>query len=201
MSEEKKNGILNSTGEDEKRKAPGQPTGASDTPGGEERRVDSAPASTGADDDELVAAQKKTEEYYARLVRTQADFENYKRRMRNEREEMSAFAAEALIVKFLPVIDNLERALASAAQTSDAKALADGVEMVLRQIFDWLEKEGVVQIQAQGQMFDPYEHHAVMQVPNSELPENTVVTEILKGYRMKDKVIRPSMVGVAKPEE
>jgi len=193
LSEEKKNGAANPDDVVEPAVAP------ADLP--EVTAEGDAVADPLSADTELAAAQKQAEEYYARLLRTQADFDNYKRRMRSEREEMNAFAAEALIVKFLPVIDNLDRALASAEQTSDARALADGVRMVLRQINDLLEKEGVIQIPALGQMFNPYEHHAVMQVPSSEEAENTVVTELQKGYRMKEKVIRPAMVGVAKNAE
>lgn len=201
MTEEKKNGAVDpaaATGNDP---ASGQPLEPAGVPGGENDGAEAAPAEAKPENDELEQVRREAEEYYARLVRTQADFENYKRRVRSEREEMNAFASEALIVKFLPVIDNLERAIASAAQTNDAKALAEGVQMVLRQILEWLEKEGVAPIEALGQEFNPYEHHAVMQVPSSEQPENTVVTEILKGYKMKEKVIRPAMVGVARAEE
>jgi molecular chaperone GrpE len=137
------------------------------------------------------------EEYLASLQRLQADFENFRRRTRQEREELLKYGAEGLICNLLPVLDNLERALnATGAETS----LQKGVEMIFQQFKETLAGQGLEPICAIGSEFDPTKHQAVMQVPSSEHPENHVVEEFQKGYLLKDKVIRPAMVKVAVPE-
>ena len=113
-----------------------------------------------------------------KLLRVQADFENYKRRSR------------------LPALDNFERALQVEAESEQTKSLLQGMEMVRRQLMDALEKEGVEAIEAVGQEFDPNLHQAVMQVEDENFGSNIVIEELQKGYKLKDRVIRPSMVKV-----
>ncbi len=137
------------------------------------------------------------EEYYTRLQRLQADFENFRRRTRLEKEELLNYGAEGLICGLLPVLDNLERALAA---TGDDAGLQKGVEMIYQQLKDTLAGQGLVPICAVGQEFDPAKHQAVMQFPSAEHPDNHVVEEFQKGYLLKEKVIRPSMVKVAVSE-
>ncbi len=138
------------------------------------------------------------EEYLERLQYLQADFENYKKNVLKERDEFAKYANEKLIVKLLDIIDNLERALSSAKHSRSKKALINGVEMVLKQLQDILEKEGLAPIKAVDERFDPYKHEAVMSVTTGKYPENTVVEELQRGYSLKSKVIRPALVKVAK---
>lgn len=146
-------------------------------------------------EDELRLKEAIIEEYKRRLLRLQADFDNFRRRTQREKEEMARFAAEGLIVKLLPVLDNLERALA--AGETDSTRLLEGVSLIHRQFMEILAAEGVEPIQAVGCPFDPSCHEAVMQVQDDRYPENTVVEELQKGYTLKGKVIRPAMVKVS----
>lgn len=132
------------------------------------------------------------------LARTQADWENYKRRVAREKEDLQAFANQRLLLGLLPVLDNLDRALATAPASGDEK-LRQGVEMTARSFRDSLAKEGVTGIDASpGQSFDPVLHEAVMTVENPEYGEDQIVLEFQKGYKLGDRVIRPSRVQVNK---
>lgn len=136
------------------------------------------------------------EDYYNRMLRCQADFDNFRRRTRQEREDLLKYASEKLIIELLPVLDNFERALAAA--DNQGQDFASGVQMIHRQMQDVLAKEGLQVIAAVGEEFDPNRHEAVMQVESNDLVENTVAEEMLKGYMLQGKVIRPAMVKVAK---
>lgn len=141
---------------------------------------------------------KLAEERFDRLLRLQAEFENYRKRINKERNEFIQYAIEDLICDFLPAIDNFERAIESAHQHDNSKALLQGVEMVYKQVQDILVKRGLERIEALGKKFDPREHEAVMQVESEEHPDNTVIEESLAGYKLKNKVIRPATVKVSK---
>lgn len=139
------------------------------------------------------------EEYFNRLIRLQADFENFRRRTRQEKEDLWKYAAEQLITALLPVLDNFERAIKSEVKSvEDFKA---GVGMIYRQFQDVMGAEGLSPIPAVGEQFDPSRHEAVMQEETVEHPENTVLAELRQGYCLKDKVIRPALVKVAKKLE
>lgn len=145
--------------------------------------------------DELAQQKALADDYYNRLLRMQADFENFKRRARQEKEEFYKYASESLMLQLLPVVDNFERALAAGGD--DAKNLLAGIQMIERQLKEVLQREGLQAIESVGQEFDPNLHEAVMQVESDDYPANTCVEELQKGYRLKDKVIRPAMVKVA----
>ncbi len=145
---------------------------------------------------ELVAERARYEELLQRNLRLQADYDNFRRRTQKEKEEMAKFAASSLLEKLLPVIDNLERAIDSAKQTDNVEMLTQGVEMVYRQMMDALKAEGAVPIEAVGAPFDPHFHQAVMQEPSDQYESGIIMEEFQKGYMLKDKVIRPSMVKV-----
>ncbi|WP_333871301.1 nucleotide exchange factor GrpE [Desulforamulus putei] len=166
--------------------------GAGDTPAGSDGLPD--------DPEELkkLLREKTTEaeNNFNRALRLQADYENLRRRTRQEREDLLKFGAEHLIKNLLPVLDNFERALASAGDGGEK--FISGVEMIHRQLNDILSAEGLAPIPAKGEPFDPNLHEAVMQVEDTGEPENTVVEELRRGYYLKGKVIRPSMVKVAK---
>lgn len=144
---------------------------------------------------ERAKVQQEKEELYQRLLRTQAEFDNYKKRSIKEREAERKYKAQDLATELLPAIDNFERALQ--VETTDAnKNLLDGISMVYRQLVDALKSQGVEPIEAVGKEFDPNIHQAVMQVEEEGFEPNTVVEELQKGYMMKDRVIRPAMVKV-----
>ncbi|MBY8912907.1 nucleotide exchange factor GrpE [Bacillus sp. YC2] len=131
-----------------------------------------------------------------KLLRVQADFENYKRRNRLEMEAAQKYRSQNIVTEILPALDNFERALQVDAESEQTKSLLQGMEMVRRQLMEALKKEGVEAIEAVGQEFDPNLHQAVMQVEDENFGSNIVVEEMQKGYKLKDRVIRPSMVKV-----
>jgi molecular chaperone GrpE len=150
-------------------------------------------------EDPLTTAQKEAADYYDRLLRLSAEFENYKKRSSRELADFRKFANELIIKDLLGVIDNLERALASAVdQDGNANSIAEGVELTLKEIFKILEKNGVTPITAEGEAFDPTFHQAVMQQETADHPPNTVVQELQKGYLLHNRLLRPSMVAVSK---
>lgn len=160
----------------------------------------SAPEGGDAASGEAEKYKREAEETYQRLLRLQADYENFRRRTRLEKEELAKYASRQLVEKLLPVLDNFERALAAARSTADFDSFARGVDMIYRQLTDVLAQEGLEPIKAVGEPFDPALHQAVMRVESEEHGDNIVVEELQKGYRLKEKVIRPSMVKVnAKP--
>jgi len=138
----------------------------------------------------------EAENHYNRAIRLQADYENLRRRSRQEREELLKFGSEQLIKALLPVMDNFDRAMASAGDGGEK--FVTGVQMIHRQLSEVLSNEGLAPIPALGEQFDPNLHEAVMQVEDTGEPENTVVEELRRGYYLKGKVIRPSMVKVAR---
>ncbi|MDO7788241.1 nucleotide exchange factor GrpE [Desulforamulus aquiferis] len=131
-----------------------------------------------------------------RALRLQADYENLRRRSRQEREDLIKYGSEHLIKELLPVLDNFERALASSGDGGDK--FVSGVEMIHRQFIEVLTNEGLTPVPSVGEQFDPNHHEAVMQVEDTGSPENTVVEELRKGYFLKGKIIRPAMVKVAR---
>ncbi len=145
----------------------------------------------------LLGEQKtRAQDYYDRLLRLQAEYENFRRRTRQEKEEIYKYASEELVCAILPVLDNFERALA--AEGESVESFKRGVELIFRQLMDVLESQGVVQIPAAGEQFDPEKHEAVFREESEHHPDNTIIEEFRRGYILKDKVIRPSMVKVSK---
>jgi molecular chaperone GrpE len=144
------------------------------------------------------AAEKRADEERDNFLRTLADYNNFRRRAREEMDGARKFAIEDFILRILPVLDNFERAIKAAEEIKNYDALHGGVILILRQFRDALEKEGVKPIDAEGQEFDPNIHEAVMRVDTDDYPDNSIVEEFQKGYTLGDKVIRPSMVKVAR---
>lgn len=129
-----------------------------------------------------------------RYLRLQADFENFRRRTRQEKEELGNLVTQNLLKDLLPFLDNFERALA--AENGDAESLRAGVEMMYKQLVEALKKEGLEYIETKGKPFDPNFHQAVMRVEDAEKEDGEIVAELQKGYMAKGRVIRPSMVQV-----
>lgn len=149
-----------------------------------------------------VAVQaKEIQELQDRHLRLAAEFDNYRKRVVRERAELVRTAQEGLLLELLPVLDNLERALAaarsSAASSRAEEAVIEGVDLTLRLFKGVLEKAGVKAIESVGQQFDPTVHHAVEQVQTNDHPESTVVEEVLRGYVLDQKVLRPALVKVS----
>ncbi len=135
------------------------------------------------------------QEHVERTQRLQADFDNFRRRTRQEKEELSGLVIQNMIKDLLPLLDNFERALA-AEPGPDGVAFKSGMELVYRQFTGILEKSGLEPIVAQGAIFDPQFHEAVLRVTDDSQPEGTIIDELQKGYSVRGKVIRPSMVKV-----
>ncbi len=146
---------------------------------------------------EIENLKNKLEEIEQRNLRLQADFENYRKRVSKEKEDIYRYASQGLIENLLPVLDNFERALDSIKGGKDEnQGYFQGIEMVYHQLIQVLSKEGVEEIPALGEIFDPNVHHAVAQESNDEFEDQCIIEVFQKGYRLKDRVIRPSMVKV-----
>lgn len=139
---------------------------------------------------------KEKEEVNNRFLRLQADFSNYKKRVAKDKEQILAYAAEDLITQLLPILDNFDRALSSVTNKDDE--FYKGMEMIHKQTIEVLENNGLKEIKAMGEKFDPNFHHAAAMEENEEYEENTIIDVFQKGYLLKDKVIRPSVVKVIK---
>lgn len=136
--------------------------------------------------------------YLGMLQRTAAEFDNYKKRTAKEKESLYQEAVSDAVAAFLPVVDNLERALTVSASNGEGQSIREGVELVFKQIKDVLKNLGVEEIKGtSGEKFDPNLHHAVMHIEDDAYGDNEIVEEFQKGYIIKDKVIRHSMVKVA----
>ncbi len=132
------------------------------------------------------------------LLRTAADFDNFRKRSRREIVEADRQGREDMLRNLLPVFDNLERAVAHTESATDVQALAEGIQMVMRQFTDTLAKLGVERIESVGKPFDPALHEAIQHMETAEQPPGSVATEVQAGYRMGDRLVRPAMVVVAK---
>jgi molecular chaperone GrpE len=154
-----------------------------------------------ADLADLQVQAAKADEYRDQLLRTAADFDNYKKRAVRERQEAVQYANERLLLKLLPVLDNLDMALAAAvtAVSDDAKAIQAGVTMILQQLKATLTEAGLEEINATGQLFDPHLHEALMQQESADAPEGQVLQQHRKGYRLNGRLLRPASVIIARP--
>lgn len=149
--------------------------------------------------DPLEEARAETARMRDQLLRTAADFDNYKKRARRETQDAERRVREDFLRDLLPVFDNLERAVQHGALASDVKSFAEGINMVMRLFGDTLGRLGVERVSAVGQPFDPALHEAVQQLETTEFPPGAVAAEVQAGYRMGDRLVRPAMVVVAKP--
>ena len=164
--------------------------------------ADQPPADTEAKgkspEEQIAQAKEDAQKYLASWQRSEADFQNYKRRVEQERDENRRFASVALIINTLPILDDLERALGSIDVRLAGLTWFEGIALIHRKILILLENAGVSIIQAEGQQFDPREHEAVM---HAEGEEGKVLAEVQRGYKLHDRVLRPAMVVVGKAKE
>lgn len=150
----------------------------------------------------LETAERQAQENYDRLLRLSAEFDNYKKRSTRETQELVKYANENLFKELLNIVDNLERAIESAGQESEADGpLMQGIQLTLGEVMKILERHKVEPVDALGQPFDPAYHQAMMQEASTDQPANTVIREMQKGYVMHDRLLRPAMVVVAKAVE
>jgi molecular chaperone GrpE len=146
---------------------------------------------------ELLAAKEvESRENWDRFVRERADLENYRKRTNREKEELLNYGTKSLIEEILPVVDSLERALVHANE-DDISAVVEGIRMTHGILLSALKKFGVTPVESAGTTFNPEFHQAMTQVPTDQTPPNTVVEEFQKGYMLKDRLLRPTMVSVS----
>lgn len=143
----------------------------------------------------------KLKDEHEKVLRVAADFENYKRRAAKEKEEVQKYGSERLLKDLLPVYDNLERALEHARSAADFDSLRKGVEMIRRLFEDTLGKHGVKAFSAKGLPFDPNRHEAMSAAESTELPPNHVHTEVLRGFTLNERLVRPALVVVSRAPE
>lgn len=159
--------------------------------------VDLNPDAPGAQTDEAAALRQERDDLQDRLLRSAAEFDNFRKRTDRERRELSDAVAADLIRDLLPVVDDLERALAAATDSSD-KALRSGVELIHKQLLETLRRRGAESFKTVGEDFDPSWHEAMASEPANGRREGEIVAEIRRGYRIGQRLIRPAMVKVAK---
>jgi len=146
---------------------------------------------------------EKIEELTETVKRLYADFDNFRRKKEEEVSESRKRAVERVVLELLPIMDNFERAISASEISENYMALKDGLQMVYKQIYNLLIKEGVTEIESEGKLFNPEEHQAMQCEAAADYEDDTIIKELLKGYKLFDRVIRPSMVVVAKnkPQE
>ena len=152
-------------------------------------------------EEQLAEALREKDQFRAMAQRSQADLANYKRRAAEEVVEARRSASTGLLLKMLSVVDDMERALAHVPESAVAPGWLDGLKLVQRNLSNLLDSEGVTAIEAQGQPFEPWEHEAVLYEETPDSAEGTVVRVIREGYRLRDRVLRPAQVAVAKAPE
>lgn len=189
MSEEQKKEAQ--TPEDEVKKEAGSAE-ATETP-----EEDNAPEAEKTEEKSEEKSEEKADDGNEKYVRLMAEFQNYKKRVAKEKNDIREYATEKLVMELLPVLDNFERALAASAE-DDPAGYAKGMELIFTQMVTELQKSGLAEVEAEGQDFDPTKHNAVMTEENEELESGKVSKVLQKGYALNDKVIRPSMVAVTK---
>jgi molecular chaperone GrpE len=165
-----------------------------------ERAPDSGSAEGGAPTDPLTEAKAEAARNKEQWMRSAADFDNFRKRTRRELDDARRSGREEMLKEFLPVFDNLERAIQSAQRAQEVKPVAEGLEMILRQFLDTLGRVNIAKVPSVGKEFDPSIHEAIQQVETDEHAAGTVVAEVQPGYVQGDRLVRPAMVVVAKPK-
>jgi molecular chaperone GrpE len=199
---------LESSSEDESN-LPQQAVSAADSDEQADEPVDGAEVAEPAELDPVAKLQAQVDaltaekgSLYDKLLRGQAEFENYRKRTERERAELYQHGREDVLLQFLPVVDNFERALSSLETSEgDAEALRHGVELIHKQFKDALSKLGLEPVEAVGQTFDPHVHEAVTTEATDKHKENTVIQEFQRGYKIGDRLLRPAKVKVASSPE
>ena len=163
--------------------------------------IDASPAQLAAEVEQLrgqlVAAENEADELRLNWQRTAADYANYRRRTEQDRQATLGLANEALLSKLLVIVDDFDRAIANMPSELGGVGWVEGVVAIDRKLRQLLESEGLTPIEAEGRRFDPHEHEAVVREETAAVPEGTITAELQRGYRIRDRVLRPAMVAVA----
>lgn len=149
------------------------------------------------DDDECEKLKAELEDLNNKYLRLAADFDNFRKRQAQERESLLKYGASETMTKLLVVLDTFERAKESLENVEDVKSVKESYEVAFKQLLDTLKKAGLEEIEALGAEFDPNLHEAVAQTPTNEQPDNTIISQMQKGYKLGDRVLRPALVNVA----
>ncbi len=180
-------------------------TGEQTAPAAGETPTEEVAAATEAEESEkeslrqaLEKAQAEAKDYLDQLLRSRADYANYKRRAEQEKQELIRYGNANLIAQLLPVLDDFERAFQSVPSGLDKLTWLDGIALVHRKLHLILEKEGLKPIQANGQKFDPMQHEAIAYEERTDVEDGTILAEVQKGYKLGDRVLRPTLVRVAR---
>ena len=163
----------------------------------QEMAAGASATAAGDEQDPIETLRREKDSLQDRLLRTAAEFDNFRKRMDRERADLSAFAAADVLMELLPIIDNFERALQAPAGP-EAEAFRKGIELIHKQMLDLLKKRGVRPIEALGANFDPNFHQAVIHESSPDHREGEVMQELQRGYMLGDRLLRPAMVKVAK---
>ncbi len=150
--------------------------------------------------EEVNPLQEKYDTLNNQYIRLAADFDNYRKRQEQEKEALLKYGAENTLKKMIEVLDNFERGLKAIETVEDCDKVKECYNLAYKNFTDVLTKAGLESIKAEGEAFDPNFHEAVMQTPTSEKPEHTIIAELQKGYKLGDKVLRPTLVNVAVAE-
>ena len=148
-------------------------------------------------EDSMAGLQADLDRFRDLALRSQADFENYKKRCAREKEEAIKYANSSLFERLVAIVDNFELGLSAAREESESSPIYSGMNLVLKQLNDFLAESGLQLIEAVGRKFDPNLHEAIAREPSEEFPEGTVIRQTRRGYRFKDRLLRPSSVVVS----
>src|SRR5437016_8524838 len=148
-------------------------------------------------EDAMARLQADLDRFRDLALRSQADFENYKKRCAREKEEAIKYANSSLLERLVAIVDNFELGLSAAREESESSPIYSGMSLVLKQLNDFLAENGLQPIEAEGQTFDPNLHEAIANEPSEEVPEGKVVRQTRRGYRLRDRLLRPSTVVVS----
>ena len=151
-------------------------------------------------EEEINPLQEKYDTLNNQYIRLAADFDNYRKRQEQEKEALLKYGAENTLKKMIEVLDNFERGIKAIETVEDCEKVKECYNLAYKNFTDVLTRAGLETIKAEGEEFDPNFHEAVMQTPTSEKPENTIIAELQKGYKLGDKVLRPTLVNVATAE-
>ena len=162
-----------------------------------EEKLENSESVEEAKKEEVNPLQEKYDTLNNQYIRLAADFDNYRKRQEQEKEALLKYGAESTLKKMIEVLDNFERGLKAIETVEDCEKVKDCYNLSYKNFTDVLTKAGLEPIKAEGETFDPNFHEAVMQTPSTEHPEHTIIAELQKGYKLGDKVLRPTLVNVA----
>ena len=164
-------------------------------------RAEATPAPTDSPEAQLAQARAEADRYRDLALRNQADHENFRKRVQREKDDAIRYANMDLLERLIQILDNFEYGLTAARQSPEGAAILSGMEMVGKQLHDFLKQYGVDPVAAEGQKFDPHVHEAVAQETSKEVPEGHVISQLRRGFKLKDRLIRPASVVVSKGAE